>query len=124
MAASGPKGPQLTGLPHFIDWSQRPSRELAPGVMLQLAGTEHMMLSYVTLQPGSTVPLHKHPHEQVGIMVSGRGEFTIGGETRHVKAGDCYQIPGGVEHALTVSELTVALDIFCPPREDYLQGLE
>ncbi len=109
---------------HFIDWSSCPSRELAPGVVARFAGTEHMMLSHVTLQPGSVVPLHSHPHEQVGVMLSGSGEFTIGGEKRTVRAGDCYQIPGGVGHTLVAHEETVALDVFYPPREDYLADLK
>src|SRR5262249_59081506 len=100
-------------------------RELAPGVTLRIAGTERMMLSHVTLQPGSRVPAHSHPHEQVGVMLAGRGEFTIGDEKRMVKAGDAYQIPGGVTHSLVVfDEVTIALDVFHPPREAYLADLQ
>src|SRR5262245_51796825 len=110
--------------PLYIDWDKAPSRELAPGVTARFAGTEHMMMSHVTMQAGAVVPLHSHPHEQVGVMLSGRGEFTIGGEKRTVTTGDAYQIPGGVTHTLTAIETLTALDVFYPPREDYLAGLQ
>ena len=62
------------------------------------AAADKMMLSYVTLQPGSTVEKHSHPHEQVGILVQGEATFFVGEETRKLKPGDMYRIPGGVEH--------------------------
>jgi quercetin dioxygenase-like cupin family protein len=107
-------------MPYFYDPAERTPKEIFPGVVSRTFWGEKMLLSLLELEPGCVVPLHSHPHEQVGILLEGEFEFTIGGETRHVKAGDIFVIPGGVEHTLTVGDKPVrALDIFSPVREDY-----
>jgi len=64
--------------------------------------------------------MHSHPHEQAGVVLEGEFDLTIGGETRRVRGGDMYIIPGGVEHrVVTGEEKAVALDVFHPIREDY-----
>lgn len=78
------------------------------------------MLSLVEIQPGGVVPPHSHPHEQGGMCLEGAMEFTIGGETRVVRRGEGWMIPGGVIHSVrALQDGAVALDIFSPPREDY-----
>jgi quercetin dioxygenase-like cupin family protein len=91
-----------------------------PGVLVQTAAAEHMMLSLVHLEPGSVVEEHAHPHEQVGMVVSGRLTFIIGGEEKTLTTGDFYRIPGGVRHkVITHDQPSKALDIFTPVREEY-----
>lgn len=105
---------------HFIDLKDMLKKQLAPGVQLNLAWGDKLMLSVVELEPGSTVPMHSHSHEQAGIVLEGEFDMTIGGETRHLREGDMYIIPGGVEHAVfTGAARAIALDIFHPIREDY-----
>jgi len=67
-----------------------------------------------------TFPAHKHDiHEQMGYLVSGKMEFTVGGETKLLKPGDYYHAPIGVLHnTRTLDEPAVLLDIFSPPRDD------
>jgi quercetin dioxygenase-like cupin family protein len=80
-----------------------------------------MMLSVVRLEPKSVVLEHAHPHEQMGILLEGRLEFTVGGITRLLGPGDKWRIPGGVVHSVrALDQLAVALDVFHPIREDYL----
>jgi quercetin dioxygenase-like cupin family protein len=80
-----------------------------------------MMLSVVDLAPHSVVEEHSHPHEQVGILLEGRIRFTIGGEEKVLTKGDMWRIPGNVKHKVIVlDEPAKALDIFAPPREDYV----
>jgi quercetin dioxygenase-like cupin family protein len=91
-----------------------------PGVEIRTTAGEGMMLSVVTFEPGSIVPEHAHPHEQMGLMVSGRLEFTVGGVTRTLGPGDQWKIPGGVKHSVrAVDGPAVALDVFHPVRDDY-----
>ena len=71
-------------------------RELAPGVTARIASGEKVMLSLVTLAPNAVVPDHAHPHEQVGMMVSGVMELTVAGETRTLSGNAIYLVPGGV----------------------------
>ncbi len=78
------------------------------------------MLSLVDFEAGSVVPEHSHPHEQMGMMISGRLEFTIGGETQVLGPGDIWRIPGHVVHRVRALDgPAVALDVFHPVRDDY-----
>ena len=105
---------------YFRDPSQVERRELAPGVMLRAMWGDKVMMSMVEVSPRAVVPNHTHPHEQAGLVLQGEFEFTIGGETKWVRPGDAYVIPGGVEHSLVGSDgWSLVLDIFSPPREEY-----
>lgn len=93
---------------------------LAPGVTAKIASGEKMMFSLVTLAPNAVVPTHSHPHEQMGMLVSGTMEFTIADETRLFSGNEMYFVPGGVPHAAKAGPGgAVALDAFSPPREEY-----
>ena len=105
---------------YFLEGDRVFTKQLAPGASAKIGWGDKTMLSLVTLEPGSQVGLHKHPHEQAGYVVEGEFEFTIGDEKRLVKPGDMYIIPGNTEHAvLLVKKHSVALDIFAPPRDEY-----
>lgn len=96
-------------------------KNIFPGVTIQTAAAEKMMLGLAVLQPHSVVEEHSHPHEQVGMVIEGRAIFIIGGEEKTVSKGDMYRIPGNVRHkVIALDETFKALDIFCPIREDYL----
>lgn len=107
----------------FVDPDTFHEMQLADGVRARIASGERIMLSEVTIEPEGVVPLHSHPHEQAGCCLSGEFELEISGDARRIKAGDCYLIPGGTPHAARgVGQKAVTLDIFSPPREDYLPG--
>ena len=91
-----------------------------PGVEIRTAAGNHLMMSVVDLEPESVVLDHAHPHEQIGILLEGRLEFTVGGVTRLLGPGDMWRIPGGVVHGVRALEKSVAVDVFHPIREDYL----
>ncbi len=105
---------------YFIDPKALQGKEIAPGTEIRVACGEKIMLSFVRIKPGAVVPMHSHPHEQGGICLEGAMEFTIGGETRIVRTGEGWMIPGGVMHAVRALESgAYALDIFYPHREEY-----
>ena len=105
---------------YFFDPSEVKRKELAPGVTLRVMWGDKIMMSVVEIAPGAEVPNHAHPHEQAGLVLQGEFEFTIGGETKRLRQGDAYVIPGQVEHSLVGSDgWSLALDIFSPPREEY-----
>ena len=80
-----------------------------------------IMFSFVHLGPGGTVEMHHHPHEQCGYILEGSLMMTIGDETRELRPGDAYTIPGGVPHmAIGGPEGGLALDVFSPVRDDYV----
>ena len=94
--------------------------ELSPGVRARTPYGKHLMLSYLELDKGSVVPTHSHPHEQAGMLVSGRLQLTIGDESRVCEPGDLFIIPSNTPHsAAPVGGSAVVLDVFSPVREDY-----
>ncbi len=113
--------------PGFFEVAEVEPVEMMPGVTLKLVSGVKAMMSFVTLQPGTMVPLHSHDHEQLGIGLEGEMVLYIGGlddkYSKVIKAGDSYVIPAGVPHAAKPAgdAATTALDIFSPPREDYLE---
>jgi len=85
-----------------------------------LAFGERTSLSEFSLEKGSIIPKHSHPHEQTGYVISGRMLFMIDDERFEAETGDSWNIPGDVEHDVEVLENTVVIEVFSPPREDYL----
>jgi quercetin dioxygenase-like cupin family protein len=81
---------------------------------------ERMLFVEFTVPKGAGVPRHDHPHEQVGYIVSGRMELTIGDDVRELGPGDAYLMPSNVPHHTRALEDTVVVDVFSPVREDYL----
>lgn len=107
----------------FIKGEQVKQVEMAPGVQRRTLGHgPQMLLAEFTLAAGSEVPMHAHPHEQVGYVVRGSMRLTIGDEARTCAAGDSYYIPGDVSHMAVLEEDALVIDVFCPPREDYLES--
>jgi quercetin dioxygenase-like cupin family protein len=107
----------------FVKGDHAKQVEMAPGVRRRtLAHGEEMLLTKFDLAAGAEVPIHSHPHAQVGYVVHGRMELTIADDTYSVEAGDSYFIPGDVPHKAFTPEDSVVVDVFCPPREDYLES--
>jgi quercetin dioxygenase-like cupin family protein len=76
-----------------------------------------LLLCRVTIDPDHEAPVHTHDEEQMGIVVSGSGDFELDGETRRVVPGDTYHAPPGVSHGLRAgAEGCVVIDVFSPPR--------
>ena len=85
-----------------------------------VAAGERSHLTEFHLTKGTVIPEHAHPQEQTGYLVSGRLTFRIGAETFETRPGDGWNIGGGVGHGVDVLEDSVVIEVFSPPREDYL----
>ncbi len=85
-----------------------------------LAYGEKTLMTEFRLEKGAVLPVHAHPHEQTGYLVSGLLDLTIGSETHRVEPGGSWCIPGNVEHSAVARENSVAIEVFSPLREDYL----
>jgi quercetin dioxygenase-like cupin family protein len=95
--------------------------EMAPGVVRRtLNSGDHTALVEITLTKGANVPMHTHPHEQIGYVASGRVLFRIGAESRELRAGDSYCAAGGEEHGVDALEDSICIDVFSPVRDEYL----
>jgi len=113
---------------YFISPADAPKltqmRGLETTILTGLHGEKMMMVLNDTL-PGHTVPLHSHPHEQIGAVYAGKAKLRIGDEERIVQRGELYRIPANVPHGDTClgDEPFVMLDIFYPVREDFIEKL-
>ncbi|MFH1156168.1 MAG: cupin domain-containing protein [Pseudomonadota bacterium] len=92
-----------------------------PGIHMKTTvfGDRTLMTEF-HLDQGSQLPVHSHPHEQTGYLVSGKMTLAIDGKDHLVEPGDSWVIPGGVLHGATVHENCVAVEVFSPVRKDYL----
>jgi unsaturated pyranuronate lyase len=104
---------------YFYNPSERGTKELAPGINARTFWGENMLVSVVDLEPDKPLPEHSHPHEQVGTILAGSVDFTIGGETRTLRVGEVFIIPGDVPHsAVTGPQGAKVMEVFSPVRED------
>lgn len=85
-----------------------------------LAYGEKTLMTEFRLTAGSTLPLHRHAHEQTGYLVSGHLRLILDGEEHDTHPGDSWCIAPDVIHGAEVIEDSVAIEVFAPPREDYL----
>jgi unsaturated pyranuronate lyase len=107
-------------MPYFLTRSDCSRHTIFPGVEIHTAAGQQMMLSLVEFAPHAVVEPHSHPHEQMGMLLEGELTFTIGGQTRTLRPGEMWRIPGGVVHSAVAGDQPVkALDVFHPVREDY-----
>lgn len=93
---------------------------ICPGVNLRTCAAEQMMLSVADLEAHAVVPEHRHPHEQVGVVLEGEVTFYIGDEHKTLRAGDLFRIPGNTPHRVVALDRPArVLDIFHPIRDEY-----
>jgi len=105
---------------HFSNIPELPATDMLPGIDRRAVWLDKVMITFFTFQPGAVVPEHAHENEQITVVTRGALEFTLGDETRIVRAGDGVCIPPNVSHsAQGLDELTEAYDAWGPPREDY-----
>jgi quercetin dioxygenase-like cupin family protein len=107
--------------PRFYEVDALPGFSPIPGIHMNVMVGGQMMANWVRIAPGAAVPTHAHHHEQIGLVLEGEIIMTIGSETRTLVPGHAYTIPGNLPHSAEGGPNgCLVLDIFCPPREEYL----
>ncbi|MCC3151730.1 cupin domain-containing protein [Hymenobacter sp. BT770] len=104
-------------------WDDMPKEQLSDQLSRRLITGNDMMLAHVYLKKGCVVPLHQHINEQITYILEGALRFHIGsenGEEVIVRAGEVLHIPSNVPHTAEALEDTLDVDIFSPPRQDWL----
>jgi quercetin dioxygenase-like cupin family protein len=104
----------------YIPWKSVELEDLSPLLKRQMVVGDKVMVARVLLKKGCVVPLHSHYNEQVTYILEGALKFALNGEEVVVRAGEVLCIPPDVPHEAVALEDTVDLDIFTPPREDWL----
>lgn len=106
-------------------WEDMPKEELKPDLRRRLISTDRMMLAHVYLEKGCIVPQHVHENEQLTYILEGVLRFWLGedeSEVVDVAAGEVLHIPSELPHKAQALETTLDVDIFVPPRQDWLDG--
>ena len=107
----------------FFRWSDMPKERVTDQISRRLVTGERMMLAHVYLDKGAIVPQHSHHNEQLTYILEGALQFWIGeaqDEEVVVRAGEVLWIPSNVPHKALALEDTLDVDVFSPPREDWL----
>jgi len=106
-------------------WDDLPREELNPEIGRRLVTGERLMLAHVYLAKGAVVPQHAHDNEQLTYILEGSLRFFLGedgDEVVDVAAGEVLHIPSNLPHRAEALEDTLDVDVFAPPRQDWLDG--
>jgi quercetin dioxygenase-like cupin family protein len=108
-------------------WEELPREELGPLIGRRLVTGERLMIAHVYLAEGAIVPQHAHENEQLTYILEGRLRFFLGedgSEVVDVAAGEVLCIPPSLPHRAEALEDTLDVDVFTPPRQDWLDGTD
>jgi quercetin dioxygenase-like cupin family protein len=109
----------------FTRWDDLPKDPMRGSMMRRFVHSERMMVGQIWFAKDDSVPAHRHDNEQYTYVVSGALRFKFGEEQDEelvVGAGEIVLIPANLLHSAHADEDTFELDIFCPPREDWIHG--
>ena len=105
----------------FFTVDQINPKKLVEGVEIRVVPGDKMTMVFFRIEPGTEIPEHSHPHEQIGTVLSGSLELVIGGKKQVVDEGEAWHIPSDVVHSGRSLDATAeVLEVFAPPREDYV----
>jgi quercetin dioxygenase-like cupin family protein len=112
--------PKSAGMKHLA-WSDVELEKLTPLFHRQLIVGKGIMLARILLKKGCVVPWHSHVNEQVSSIFEGALKFWIDGKEIVVRPGEVLTIPPNMPHKAEALEDTVAIDVFSPPRADWMK---
>jgi unsaturated pyranuronate lyase len=93
-----------------------------PGVTVRAVHGERLTVAIAELSPNVLVPEHRHPNEQLGVVIAGSATFTTNGETRHLSVGSVYRFLTDVPHQVQAGpEGAVFIECFSPGRSDWME---
>lgn len=110
------------GVTHYV-WDKMPKEKVTDLLDRRLITGSRMMLAHVYLKKGCVVPKHQHENEQLTYVLEGALKFWIGEDQRQILVvgpGEVLVIPGNVPHQAEALEDTLDVDVFSPPRQDWL----
>ena len=107
-----------------IRFEDMPVEHVNPLIDRQFVAGERSMLARLTLRAGCVVPTHSHENEQITYVLEGALRFILPNKELVVRAGEVLVIPSHTPHSAEALEDTIDLDIFCPPRADWINGTD
>jgi quercetin dioxygenase-like cupin family protein len=119
--------PSTTVAVNHYRWDDMPAEPLKPGLSRKLITGERMMIAHVYFKKGEVVPQHSHDNEQLTYVLNGALHFRFGAKGEQeitVRAGEVVVIPSNLPHSAVALEDTLDVDVFSPPRQDWLAGTD
>ncbi|MDR7517973.1 MAG: cupin domain-containing protein [Armatimonadota bacterium] len=101
-----------------------PAEAVNPKMTRRMLWGERLMAALLEFKAGAVVPVHQHEHEQLTYCISGTMRFTIDGRDLVVRGGEVVLIPGHVPHGAEMLDDVVEMDVFSPPRQDWISGAD
>jgi len=101
-------------------WDDITAEQINPTISRQYICADRVTVARFELKRGAVVPQHAHENEQVSYIVSGALKFILDGRDIVVRGGEVLQIPPNIAHAAEAIEDTVAIDVFSPIRQDWI----
>jgi len=111
-----------TGAVNPFSWTDIATEQLNPKMRRQVVHTEQMTIARIQLDAGAQVPAHTHHNAQVSMVLAGRIRFIVDGQPVEVAAGQVLELKPHQPHGVEILEDSVILDLFTPPREDWIRG--
>jgi quercetin dioxygenase-like cupin family protein len=108
----------------YIRLAEMPIEHVNPLVDRQFVYGEKAMLARLVLRAGAMVPMHSHDNEQITYILDGALKFSLPEREVVVRSGEVLVIPANVPHSAEALEDTIDLDVFCPPRADWIAGTD
>jgi quercetin dioxygenase-like cupin family protein len=108
----------------FFQFEKMPSEKLSDTISRRYVYGKEAMLARFVFKKGAIVPEHKHPSEQITYILKGAVKVTTQGKEIIVRSGEVLIIPPNVLHKFEALEDTIDLDVFSPPREDWIEGTD
>ena len=118
--------PQVQQAAHYR-WKDLPAEALKGTISRRLVTSERMMIAHVYFKKCDDVPRHAHENEQITYILEGALQFWLGADDEReltVRAGEVLVIPSHLPHRALALEDTLDVDVFCPPRQDWLSGTD
>jgi quercetin dioxygenase-like cupin family protein len=106
-------------------WDDMPREQLSDKLQRRMITGDRMMITHIYLKKGALVPRHQHDNEQITYVLEGALRFHLGEDQQvDVRKGEVLVIPSNLPHSAEALEDTLDVDIFDPPRRDWLDGTD
>ena len=110
---------------HFR-WDEMDKEKVTDGIDRRVITGQQAMLAHIYLEKGAVVPMHSHENEQLTYLLEGALKFWIGERREELilRAGEVLHIPSNLPHQAEALEDCLDVDVFSPPRQDWLDGTD
>lgn len=105
---------------YFYSFKERKVKEPVKGIKVRSIFLDKTMMTYMEFEPNAIIPEHKHPHEQITMILEGKMDMIVGGKKKIVSKGDVVAVPANIPHSAQILDnIAIAIDAWSPVREDY-----